>query len=108
MVFAFSGDSHAVWAVVLLSDFSPRRPAHRLGLFAIVAAVVCCTGSAIPTSRLFLISCHSDRPHPYTDRRGGNDVISRVPLFGIAWVVETTTAISCPVAGVLVDLKRHA
>ena len=108
MVFAISGDSRAVWPVVLLCDFSPRRQAHRLGLFALVAAAVYCPGSAIPNSRLFLLSRHSDHPHPYTDRRGRDDVISRVPFFGIAWIVETTTAISCPFSGVLEDVKRHA
>ena len=107
MVFAISGDSRAVWVVFLLCDFSPRSPAHRFGLFAIVAAAVCCTGSVIPTPGFFLLSRHSDPPHPYTDRRGGDDVISRVPLFGTAWIVETTTAISCPVTGVLVDMKGH-
>ena len=108
MVFAISNDSRAVWAVVLLCDFSPRSPAHRFGLFAIDAAAICCPGSVIPTFRFFLLSRHSNRPHPYTDRRSGDDVISRVPLFGTAWIVETTTTISCPVSGVLVDVKRHA
>ena len=108
MVFAIGGDSRAVWAVFFLWNIEPGRPPHWLGLFAVATVALYGAESAISTSRLFLISRHSDRLILNTDWRRGNDALSWLPLFGLAWVVETATAISGSVSRILVDVKRHA